>query len=138
MTIGNELWTPIAPIIDDRFLQTTKTGSGIGADVFETQRLDNVDHIVRTTSVRGENLSFRRRARSLLRSPSGRPNDRSRARQHPFFRKFRRSMFPREGFRFCAIGSPRCIRITPRSGLYSLAKEGSFIVAAPQLHKVMI
>src|SRR5207245_8973454 len=83
MTISNELGIPIAPIVDDRFLQTTKTGAGIGADVFETERLDNVDHIVRATSVRSENLNLGRRARSLLRSRSGRPNDRSRARQHP-------------------------------------------------------
>ena len=83
MTIGDVLGIPIAPIVDDRFLKTTKTGSGIGADVFETQRLDHVDHIVRTTTVRREDLNPGRRPRRLLRSRSGRPNDRSRARQHP-------------------------------------------------------
>ena len=92
MTIRNELGIPIATVIDDRFVHAAETRPGVGADVFEAQRLDDVDHVVGAATVRGENfnLAGKRsllRRRSLATGHSGRRNGRSRAHQHSTLEK---------------------------------------------------
>ena len=57
---GDEFGTLIAAVVDDRFLQPAETRSRIGADVFETQRLDDIDHEVGAGSIRSQDFDVRR------------------------------------------------------------------------------
>src|SRR5262245_45827668 len=97
MTVRDEFRISIAAVIDDRFMYAAKTGAGVRADEFETERLDDIDHVIGAATVCGQNLNLGWSACRLLRSRRGRPNHRSRACQHPAFEKFpsRRNLFLR-------------------------------------------
>ena len=62
MTTGEEFRFLISPVIDHRLVQGPETGSRIRADVFDVERLDDVDHKVGAAPVRCQNVDFRRRS----------------------------------------------------------------------------
>ena len=88
VTIRNELGIAITAVIDNGFLHPAKTGSRIGADIFETERLDHIHHVIGTTALRGQNLNFFGGSRRLLRDDRSRLDDRRRPRQHPALQEF--------------------------------------------------
>ena len=53
---GDELGILIAAVIDDRFVQAAKARAGIGADVLDSERLDDIDHEVGAGAIGGEDF----------------------------------------------------------------------------------
>ena len=47
---GEELRLRIVGVVDDRLLQTAEARPGVGADIFEAERLDDVDHEIGATA----------------------------------------------------------------------------------------
>src|SRR5947208_13433876 len=86
VTIRDELGIAIAAVIDNGFLHPAEARSGIGANIFETERFDHVHHVIGTTTVRDQNLSLLGSAWRLL--CHHRLGDRSRACQHSTLEEF--------------------------------------------------
>ena len=60
MAIGDELGIAIPAVVDEGFLHAAETRSRIGADVLETQRLDDIHHVIGTTAIVGrQNIDLR-------------------------------------------------------------------------------
>ncbi len=56
MAAGDEFGILVAAIVDDGFVQAAEARSGIGADVLDAQRLDDVDHEIGAGAAFGENF----------------------------------------------------------------------------------
>ncbi len=69
---GDELGLLIAAVVDDRFVETAKARAGIGADVLEPERLDDVHHEVGPGAVCRQHIVFQRRRRFSGRGHDGR------------------------------------------------------------------
>ena len=61
MAACQQLGSFVAAIINDRLVQRAERRSGVGGDVIEIERLDNVQHEVRTRPIRGIHINARRR-----------------------------------------------------------------------------
>ena len=60
MAAGDQLGVLVAAVVDQRFVQAAEAGAGIGADVFDAQRFDDVDHEVGAGPIGGEDFENRR------------------------------------------------------------------------------
>ena len=58
---GEQLGVLVAAVVDEGFVQAAEAGAGIGGDVFEAERLDDVDHEVGAGAVGGVDVGARRR-----------------------------------------------------------------------------
>ena len=62
MAARDEFWTLITAVIDHRFMKASESRAGIGADVFDPKRLDDIDHEIGTGAIDSENFHARRGA----------------------------------------------------------------------------
>ena len=67
MAAGDELRGLVAAVVDQRFLQRTKTRSRIGRDVFKAQGLDHIDHEIGPGTANGQYLDLAHRIAFLWR-----------------------------------------------------------------------
>jgi len=62
MAASDELRILVTAVIDYGFMKASEGGAGIGANVRDPQRFDDVDHKIGTGAIGRENFQRRRRA----------------------------------------------------------------------------
>src|ERR1700681_3639137 len=58
MAAGDELGALVAAIVEQRFVERAEAGTGVCADVLKPERLDDVDHEVRSGALIFEDAEF--------------------------------------------------------------------------------
>ena len=67
MTASDELGILVATVVDHGFMKASKGRARISAHVLDPERLDDVDHEVRASAIRRENIEGSRRVKFGLR-----------------------------------------------------------------------
>ena len=71
MTAREQLRGFVAAIVDNRFVQRAECRSGVGGGVLKAERLENLQHEVRTRPIRGIHIHARRRRTGFCSDQAG-------------------------------------------------------------------